>query len=80
MENSNAFKYNGALLYIVFIRVVLVNNREVILEMKQLVQIQNEHNPLVRQHMAVSFACLWIANLWGALASDGILYAMQSLF
>lgn len=28
-------------------------------------QIQNEHNPLVNQHMAMSFACLWITNLWG---------------
>lgn len=28
-------------------------------------QIQNEHNPLVNQHMAMSFACLWISNLWG---------------
>lgn len=28
-------------------------------------RIQNEHNPLVNQHMAMSFACLWITNLWG---------------
>lgn len=28
-------------------------------------QIQNEHSPLVNQHMAMSFACLWITNLWG---------------
>lgn len=28
-------------------------------------QIQNEHNPPINQHMAMSFACLWITNLWG---------------
>lgn len=30
-------------------------------------QSQNEHSPLVNQHMAMSFACLWITNLRGEL-------------
>lgn len=44
---------------------VLVNNREVILEMKQLGRSKMNTTPPVNQHMAMSFACLWITNLWG---------------
>lgn len=58
-------KCTAALLFTAFIWYCAGKQQRSYFRNEAIKWIQNEHNPLVNRHMAMSFACLWITNLWG---------------